>query len=384
MTVGFGGNRYDPAAIPIDTVFLDEQVSKLAGSQDHLRHYLACGLADGIDPTRFFSTDWYDWQNPDWCDGFAAPYLHYLAVGRAEGRDPSPKVDVVRYRECLGASISKPAIYGRILSGVRSVAAGVYEDLDQLTQLQRDFWGNIAVLAHRKSPPRRKRKSLVFCQAGQSACLDGWVHTEERDWDLLVNYYDAKGLRYGVGEYVFFQKGTKFTAMKLLSERFPEIFQAYDHVMFIDDDVEVEPGQIDQMFAACRAHGLDLAQMSLTDDSACNWAALYSRGQNPAPRSVSGVEIMMPVLSSRALGWIRPTLGQSISGFGLDLVWGKIVTDKGGRVAVLDHIAARHVRGADQAGGAYYQYLRRHHINAKAELWALINRYAAGRELIAV
>ncbi|NND20926.1 MAG: hypothetical protein HKO14_02455, partial [Silicimonas sp.] len=76
------------------------------------------------------------------------------------------------------------------------------------------------------------------------------------------------------------------------------------------------------------------------------------------------------------------TLGQSVSGFGLDLVWGQIVAEQGGRIAVLDEVSATHARPVDQAGGAYYQYLRRHGINAKAELWTMLKRYGAPRDVI--
>ena len=103
-----------------------------------------------------------------------------------------------------------------------------------------------------------------------------------------------------------------------------------------------------------------------------------------SPRKVSAVEIMMPVFSRRALGWVAPTLGQSISGFGLDLVWGQLVARNGGRIAVLDSVAATHARPVDQADGSYYRYLRRNGINAKAELWSLLKRYGANRDLVTV
>ncbi|WP_413718514.1 DUF707 domain-containing protein [Silicimonas sp. MF1-12-2] len=214
--------------------------------------------------------------------------------------------------------------------------------------------------------------------------IDRWAGHSGREWDLMLNYYDAAGMRSGVGEYAVFQKGTKFTAMKMLTDRFPQIFSAYDHVLFIDDDIETSGEDLNGLFAACRRHSLDLAQMALTDDSACNWNELFTRPTGSDPRRVSAVEIMMPVFSRQALKWVMPTFGQSISGFGLDLVWGQIVADKGGRIAVLDDIAARHARPVDQAGGAYYRYLRRHGINAKAELWTLLKSYDAQRELIAV
>ena len=48
---------------------------------------------------------------------------------------------------------------------------------------------------------------------------------------------------------------------------------------------------------------------------------------------------------------------------------------------MLDDVVATHARPVDQADGAYYSYLRRHMINAKAELWVMLNDYDAERNL---
>ena len=367
--------------VPIDRQWLEAQCPALAGGSRHLRDYLENGLAQGIDPTRWFSTDWYAWQNPDWSERFRAPYLHYLDVGRAEGRDPSAFVDVTRFRAVVGDHVPAEAVYGMICAGFRSVALGVYADADELRSRQRAFMDGISVLAHRVTRPLQTRRALVVLQAGRKTLARDWMREPSRDWDLLVNHYDAEGYRADVGEYAIFQKGTKFTAMKVLWDRFPALLAPYDHVLFLDDDVVVGVGELNALFRDCRAHQLDLAQMSLTAGSSCNWQALFHRSGQTKPRALSAVEIMMPVFSRAALSWIAPTLGKSVSGFGLDLVWGKIVRDRGGRVAVLDGVSATHARPVDQSGGAYYSYLRRHALNAKAELWALLQEYDAPREM---
>lgn len=369
------------ALIPIDSGYLEAQVPELAGTDRHLAHYLRHGLSDQLDPTPFFSTDWYAWQNPDWSAAFDAPYLHYLNVGRAEGRDPSPLVDIVRYRECLGSALKPEEFYDAILSGVRSPALGVCEGVCDLEACQKKFLQGIAVLASRRHLNRPKSRALVMCQMGRAGEPDAWLGAQGREWDLLVNYYDAAGFRPGIGDYVFYQKGTKFTAMALLWQRFPEIFADYEHVLFIDDDIETTTGDLNALFTACRRHDLDLAQMALTGTSSCNWTELFARPGRQGPRAISAVEIMMPVFSQRALSWIAPTFGQSISGFGLDLVWGHLVARQGGKVAVLDDVAATHARAVDHSGGAYYEYLRRHGINPKAELWHLIKRHGAARDI---
>ena len=93
--------------VPIDRAYLDEQAPELVGTERHAEFYLENGLARRLDPTWFFATEWYAWQNPDWRDRHRAPYLHYLDLGQKEGRDPSPFVDVTRFQEATGGALPR-------------------------------------------------------------------------------------------------------------------------------------------------------------------------------------------------------------------------------------------------------------------------------------
>ncbi|MDA8586380.1 hypothetical protein N9L47_08940 [Rhodobacteraceae bacterium] len=365
------------ADVPVVVDHLLSQTCDLGA--DPVAFYLQHGLECRLNPTPWFVTDWYAWQNPDWTT-FAAPYLHYLDKGRFEGRDPSPFVDIPRYRDVSG--VSPGAIYDLILAGHRSIALGVYGGRADLTRCQQNFRDGIQIVAHQTTPPVHPKKALVVLQAGREALSHTWFDNENREWDLLVNYYDAAGHQPGLGDYVFFQKGTKFTAMWLLWNRFRNILSQYEHVIFLDDDVETTCDGLNRLFRTCRTHDLDLAQMALTSASSCNWTELFAQSGHAGPRNVSAVEIMMPVFSKSALRNVAPTFDKSVSGFGLDLAWGKIVSDAGGKIAVLDDVLATHARPVDQTGGAYYSYLRRHMINAKSELWTLLEDYDADRNLI--
>lgn len=361
----------------IDVAYLLNQAPDLA--EQPVEGYLAQGLKRCLNPTPWFDTDWYAWQNPDWSE-YAAPYLHYLDKGRAQGRDPSPFVDIPRFCEMTKASATDA--YGLIRAGFRSPTLGVYEHRQDLARCQAEFRAGIHLVGHRVSKPKTRRKGLVVLQAGRGLPVNMWADAPGREWDLMVNYYDAVGFHADLGDYVTFQKGTKFTSMWTLWKKFRSILQAYDHVLFLDDDVETTYQDLNRMFEMCRKHQLDLSQMSLSDASFTSWGALFSRSGMASPRPISAVEIMMPVFSRKALELVAPSFGQSVSGFGLDLVWGKLVGDAGGRIAILDEVQATHARPVDQSGGAYYSYLRRHMINAKAELWQLLKDYDADRNLM--
>jgi GT2 family glycosyltransferase/SAM-dependent methyltransferase len=55
-----------------------------------LVHYLVHGAARGLDPNPLFDTSWYLERYRDVRDSGADPLVHYLKHGAAEGRDPNP------------------------------------------------------------------------------------------------------------------------------------------------------------------------------------------------------------------------------------------------------------------------------------------------------
>jgi hypothetical protein len=340
-----------------------------------LRHYCRTGYREDLSPTPFFEPKWYRWQNPDSAHGYTNPYAHYLDIGRKQGRDPSPLVDMVRYEQATEGKHPRERLYELILSGCRSAAMGVYEGWEDLRAAQANFRRGISVYAAKCQIPTTSRRSLVFLQCGSKSRHREWI-SPSRDWDLLVNYYDAAGYDPDVGEYIFFQPGTKFTATNLILEQYPDILFQYDYVLFLDDDIVPPADGVNRLFDLCRQYELDLAQMSLSQDSWAVWDVFYSRRGNVL-RYVTGVEIMMPVFSRQALATCRADFGLSVSGFGLDLLFSdKLLNAERPNIAVIDEVAAVHANPIDQDGGAYYSYLRSRHINAKSELWYLIKEHS--------
>jgi hypothetical protein len=346
-----------------------------------LRHYCRTGYREGLSPTPFFEPEWYQWQNPDSTDGYDNPYLHYLDIGRKQGRDPSPLVDMVRYQQATEGAYPRERLYELILSGQRSVDMGVYEGWDDLRTAQANFRRAISLYAAKCQIPSMTRRSLVFLQCGSQSRHREWI-TPSRDWDLLVNYYDAAGYDPDLGEYVFFQPGTKFTAADLILKRYPDILFRYDYVLFLDDDIVPPVDGLNRFFDLCRQYELDLAQLSLSRDSWGIWDIFYSRSGSVL-RYVTGVEIMMPAFSRRALEACYADFGLSISGFGLDLLFSKkLLNAEKPSIAVIDEVAADHSSPIDQNRGAYYSYLRSRRINAKSELWYLIKEYNLARTFV--
>lgn len=341
---------------------------------DPIAHYLNLGWRRHYSPSPYFVPKWYAWQNPDHA-GSETPYLHYLRVGRHQGRDPSPMIDMVRYAEAFGAGRPRGDLFAMIAAGRRSPAFGIYESWSDLEAAQTRFVDGIGLFAAKADPLDAPKRNLVLLQCGPQSCHRRWLTEANRDFDVLVNYYDADGYDPDIGDYVFFQPGTKFTAVHLLWRRARQILERYDYVLLLDDDIMVSIEKLNQLFEICARNRLDLAQMSLSEASQCIWRLFYHQPGREL-RHVTGVEIMMPVLSRRAMRVAGEDFGLSVSGFGLDLLLGKkLINPTRDNIAVIDAVVAEHLKPIDQGGGAYYNYLRSRHINAKAELWHLIEQH---------
>ncbi len=357
-----------------DTAYYLGQLPPEETCVDPIEHYLKIGWRRHLAPSPFFQPKWYAWQNPDHVRS-ETPYLHYLRIGRHQGRDPSPMIDMVRYGEVFGGVRPRDDHFEMIISGCRAPSLGVYESWSDLEAIQKRFVDAIGIFAAKTEPLDAPKRNLVLLQCGPQSCHRQWLTGTNRDFDVLVNYYDAEGYDPAIGDYVFFQPGTKFTAVNLLWNRYREILEPYDYVLLLDDDILVSVEKLNHLFEICTREELDLAQMSLSAASQCIWRLFYHRpGQEL--RHVTGVEIMMPVLSRRAMRVAGEDFGLSVSGFGLDLLLGKkLINQARDNIAVIDAVVADHLKPIDQGGGAYYNYLRSRHINAKAELWRLIEQH---------
>jgi hypothetical protein len=83
-----------------------------------------------------------------------------------------------------------------------------------------------------------------------------------------LNYYaDPSATQNREADYVLFQRGTKVTAIDTILKQQPDILLRYKHVLFLDDDVEIDAPSINAFFAIMERAGLDLAQPALTSDS---------------------------------------------------------------------------------------------------------------------
>ena len=224
------------------------------------------------------------------------------------------------------------------------------------------------------------RRWLVFVQCGPG--FDAPYLAEPRNYDVLLNLYQ-EGPASPLAEIVTFQAGTKTTAIRRLLDRRPDLLLRYDAVLFLDDDVEITPLQIDAMFAAAEKEKLDCVGPALTADSESAWPFLKKPKVGNEVLRVSSVEIMAPLMSSRALvhaGWV---FSEAVCGWGTDLLLGPAVRAAFGpeSVGVIGSVVVRHTRPVDTAEGSLYAFVRRHGIDPDHEANRIVVDHGVDRYL---
>ncbi len=148
----------------------------------------------------------------------------------------------------------------------------------------------------------------------------------------------------------------------------------WDYYWMPDEDISLSRDKLQAMFASMEEHSLDLAQPSIVDaeDSFPSWKRFIHReGDDILPTDF--VEVMCPIFSRRALKLCIDTFPMSLSGWGLDLAWSKIVSVAGMKIAIINSVAAKHTRPV--GGGDLYEALKKVGVRPSREKKKLMKAY---------
>ena len=351
--------------------FFDPDYFKDQSGSRRLADYLCDEKFSGYSPSRYFDTQWYAAQNPDWRAIAPHPFVHFWAKGFDKGRNPSEALDMNFFKQAVMRDRrDKKAFCFELLADKRT---DLPLNAAQLKERRERFYKRVELDVLRQAE-RARSPFLVFVQAGRSS---GAPPIEwPRNFDLLINYYELPDCVSPGADYVFRQIGTKVTAIRKILETRPDILLRYEAILFLDDDIHISPSDIDRLFGTVTAVGLDLAQASLSPNSCCHFEILKQPGAGRGLTPLTAVEIMMPVISSRALrefGWV---FDEGISGWGVDLLLSAKVREKfGNTIALVGEAVGRHEHQVDTLNGRYYKFLKAHGIDATIEAGDIATKF---------
>jgi hypothetical protein len=224
------------------------------------------------------------------------------------------------------------------------------------------------------------RKNLLIVRAGDSSVHPDWLAGEEpRDFDVLISYFGNQPNRYREqADHYHVMQGPRWPAHKAICQAHDGILATYEYVCFACDDLIAELNTWNRLFAVCRTYHLDLAQPGI--EGYVNHE-ITRKVEGCVLRYTNFVEIMCPVFSARALRVLRETFGYSVSGWGLDLLWPKLLVEDGlirflrkkWRIGIVDSVPINHSR--PQGEGTFYSGLSRLGVNPRTEMETLQARF---------
>jgi hypothetical protein len=285
------------------------------------------------------------------------------------------QIMLLKRSECL--HLAQVAVFGEAIEAPQPGIARVSIGADrQLWRSGMKLPAHAVVLAH-----QRRRRRAVCVRIGAHSEFFKWFRPgATRSWDLLLSFYQLPDQPFTNDVETMIAGGlSKYAAIKDVMAERPEIFDLYEQILLLDDDIAMVYDDVDRLLDIAAAYDLDLAQASLSEDSHVFWPFLKN-SSGTLLRYTNLIEVMMPLFSRRAFLLCVATFDQSISSWGLDFVWEALIAAHGGKLAVIDAVVAAHLRPVDLSGGAFYNFLRSINIDPENEMNRLRERYHLTRE----
>jgi len=148
----------------------------------------------------------------------------------------------------------------------------------------------------------------------------------------------------------------------------------YEYYWMPDEDINLSSENINKLFALMSLFNLALAQPSIEKSSVSfpSWECFTHRDK-PDIIYTNFVEITCPCFSNAGLFSCLETFYKSQSGWGLDIVWPKLIGDNHKNIAILNSIVAQHTRPVK--GGDLYTNLTKKGIRPSQERLKLMKEY---------
>ncbi|WP_186445531.1 DUF707 domain-containing protein [Paenibacillus cremeus] len=214
---------------------------------------------------------------------------------------------------------------------------------------------------------------LVIARVGDGSLHREWLQpAEHKNFDLCLSYYGNEPGRYANEcDYYVESKGPKFIKLHELIQSLGSLVFQYDAIWLPDDDISTNAYNISRMFQIFSEQNLQLAQPALTKHA---FFQVTVRHIDYKLRYTKFVEVMVPIFSREALQICWPTFNKSLTGWGLEHVWAKLLGYPNKKMAIIDETPVKHTRPA--GGGELYRNIEAEYgINVWQNTENLLNEY---------
>jgi hypothetical protein len=195
------------------------------------------------------------------------------------------------------------------------------------------------------------KKNLIISPTGDNNFVREWVGPND-NFDIILLYYSNNTLEYDklISENFNAIKinGEKWHIIKRYLTENPNLIEEYETFWFPDDDLKIDNNSINELFNIHNEYKLSLSQPASIGHTSHG----ITNPQNYKLRYTNFVEIMCPMMSKFSLRLLFESFTITESGWGLDLLWPRLLGYPKDKIAVIDKIVIEHTRevGKDYGG----------------------------------
>lgn len=193
-----------------------------------------------------------------------------------------------------------------------------------------------------------RHPDLVFASVGSRSVHRLWSRgLRPRSFDLVLVDYAGSGERYrDDADLVLARPGTKLENFCWAHDAHLDGVEAWRQVLLLDDDIEIDADGIARLFAIMAERRLWLAGPAYLPGSQARWPIML---QDPTAelRYTNYVESGVTAFAIEALARLMPLMRGNRSGWGLDMIYSRVLGDPAERIAVIDATPCRHPYRSD-------------------------------------
>ncbi len=223
-----------------------------------------------------------------------------------------------------------------------------------------------------------QKRNLIISPVGDNSCHRGWIKSGHKEFDVMLIYFGDKKKKYHKdADYYLEIKGLfKLENISMAIKQYYSTITKYDAVCLPDDDITMDAAMLNHIFRIFHKYNLDMAQPTIA--AGVRSHAFTRQKPEYILRFVNWVEMMCPIFKKSTLLEILPTFMLNRSGYGIDVLWGKVFEGK--RIAAIDRCGIYHkvqYKGADQHDREYNKTLANKGIDYRKEENESVCRYGA-------
>lgn len=184
-------------------------------------------------------------------------------------------------------------------------------------------------------------KNLIIAVTGKRSIYREWLKESNRNFDIVLVYYDDTDFDTDSTEYVYRIYGEKFHIIKKFAESNIDLIKKYDNILMPCDDVLTNTKDINSLFEIHSKYNLWLSQPSLSGFISHE----ITRNQpNSLLRYTNFIESMCPIMTLNTFLALLPTFNLTCSAWGIDFLWPKKLNYPKDKIAIIDSIIVEHTR----------------------------------------